>query len=109
VRELISIVSFAVAVIGALAVILLKEREKQTTASIVGGVFLISFFINVNRQSLVFLQIACGVAFALSVLSGLVAIFSREESNQTAAIVTGILSLGTSLLILFMYLEFSPS
>jgi uncharacterized membrane protein HdeD (DUF308 family) len=109
VRELIAIISFAMAVIGALATIFIRERDKQTTASIVAVAFLISFFINVSREALVFLKITCIAAFALSVLSGLVSIFSREESNRTAAIVTGIISLGTSLLILFLYIEFRPS
>ena len=105
-RELIAIVSFVMAVIGALAILFIKERDKQTTASIVATAFLISFFINVSGQSLAFLQITCIIAFAISVLSGLVAIFGSEESIRTGAIVTGIVSLGTSLLILFGYLEF---
>jgi len=107
VRELISIASFIMAVIGALATIFIKERDKQTMASIVGIAFLISFFINVNKEARLFLQIACIVTFCISMLSGIVAIFSGEESKRTGAIATGIVSLGTSLLILFLYLELS--
>jgi hypothetical protein len=107
VRELISAASFIMAVIGALATVFIKERDKQTMASIVGIAFLISFFINVSKDARLFLQTACIVAFCLSMLSGIVAIFSGEESKRTGAIVTGIVSLGASLLILFLYLEFS--
>ena len=107
VRELISIASFIMAVIGALATIFIKERDKQTMASIVGIAFLISFFINVSKEARLFLQIACIVTFCISMVSGIVSIFSGEESKRTGAIVTGIVSLGTSLLILFLYLELS--
>lgn len=106
--ELISIVSFIMAVIGALATIFLNNRDKQTMASVVGVAFLVSFFINVNKESQFLLQAACIVAFILSVIAGTVAIFSNEESKRTGAIVTGIVSLGTSLLILFLYLKFQP-
>jgi hypothetical protein len=95
------------AVIGALATIFIKEKDKQTMASIVGIAFLLSFFINVNKEARLFLQIACIVTFSISMLSGIVSIFSGEESKRTGAIVTGIVSLGTSLLILFLYLELS--
>lgn len=105
-RELIAIVSFAVAVIGALAILFIKEKDKQTTASIVSVLFLISFFITVGNNAVLPLQITCVVSFALSVLSGMVAIFSGEEGNRTGAIVTGIVSLGTSLLILSLYRPF---
>ena len=44
------------------------------------------------------------VAFAIAVTGGIVTIYSNEENIRTAAIVTGIVSLGTSLLILFVYL-----
>jgi hypothetical protein len=108
VGELIAIVSFIMAVIGALAAIFMKNRDKQTMASVVGVAFLISFFINVNKESLLLLQAACVVAFILSVVGGTVAIFSNEESKRTGAIVTGVVSLGTSLLILFSYLKFQP-
>ena len=106
--ELISIVSFIMAVIGALAAIFMKNRDKQTMASVVGVAFLISFFINVNKESLLLLQAACIVTFILSVVGGTVAIFSNEESKRTGAIVTGVVSLGTSLFILFLYLGFQP-
>jgi peptidoglycan/LPS O-acetylase OafA/YrhL len=108
VGELISIVSFIMAVIGALAAIFMKNRDKQTMASVVGVAFLISFFINVNKESLLLLQAACIVTFILSVVGGTVAIFSNEESKRTGAIVTGVVSLGTSLFILFLYLGFQP-
>jgi uncharacterized membrane protein len=107
VQELISIVSFIMAVIGALASMFIKERDKQTMASIVGVAFLISFFINVRKDHDLFLKIACAIAFAISVLGGIVAIFSNEESKRSGAIVAGLVSLGTSLLILFLYLEFN--
>jgi drug/metabolite transporter (DMT)-like permease len=106
VRELISIVSFVMAVIGGLAVMFVKDRDKQTTSSIVAGVFLISFFINVGKETKLVLQIACMVAFAMAVLGGIVTIFSDEEHRRTGAVVTGIVALGTSLVILFTYLEF---
>lgn len=108
VRELISIVSFIMAVIGGLATMFHKERDKQTMGAIVAGAFLISFFINVKKDPVLILQIACMVAFAMAVTGGVVTIFSNEGNRRSGAIGTGIVSLGTSLLILFMYLEFSP-
>ncbi|MBW1783224.1 MAG: hypothetical protein JRL30_21090 [Deltaproteobacteria bacterium] len=107
-RELISIVSFIMAVIGGLATMFHKEKDKQTMGAIVAGVFLISFFINVKRDGILILQIACMVAFAMAVTGGVVTIFSNEGNRRSAAIGTGIVSLGTTLLILFMYLEFGP-
>ena len=107
-RELISIVSFVMAVIGGLATMLHKERDKQTTGTIVAGAFLISFFINVKQEQILVLQVACMVAFAMAVTGGIVTIFSGDENKRSGAIGTGIVSLGTTLLILFMYLEFSP-
>ena len=104
-RELISIVSFVMAVIGGLAVMFVKDRDKQTTSSIVAGLFLISFFINAGRETKVVLQIACMTAFAMAVLGGVVTILSDQEHRRTGAIVTGIVALGTSLLILFTYLK----
>jgi peptidoglycan/LPS O-acetylase OafA/YrhL len=106
--ELISIVSFIMAVIGALATIFMRNRDKQTMASVVAVAFLISFFINVHKESQLLLQAACIVTFILSVIGGTVAIFSNEESKRTGAIVTGVVSLGTSILILFLYLGFQP-
>jgi len=108
VGELISIVSFVMAVVGALATIFLNNRDKQTMASVVAVAFLLSFFINVSKDSTLILQAACIIAFIISVIGGTVAIFSSEESKRTGAIVTGVVSLGTSLLILFSYLKFSP-
>lgn len=107
-RELISIVSFVMAVVGGLATMFHKERDKQTMGAIVAGAFLISFFINVKQESILVLQIACMVAFAMAVTAGVVTIFSNEENRRSGAISTGIVSLGTTLLILFMYLEFRP-
>lgn len=106
-QELISIVSFIMAVIGALASMFINERDKQTMAYIVGFAFLISFFINVRKDHELFLRIACAIAFAISVLGGIIAIFSSADSKRNGAIVTSTISLGTSLLILFLYLEFS--
>ena len=107
-RELIAMVSFVMAVIGGLATMFHKKREKQTMGSIVAGAFLISFFINVKQEPLLVLQIACMVAFAMAVTGGIVTIFTNDENRRSGAIGTGIVSLGTTLLILFMYLEFSP-
>ena len=107
VQELISIVSFIMALLGALASMFMKERDKQTMAAIVGVAFLISFFINVRKDQDLFLKAACAMAFAVSVLGGTVAIFGSEQGMRTGAIVAGLVSLGTSLLILFLYLEFS--
>jgi len=106
VREFISIVSFIMAVIGGLATMFHKDRDKQTMGAIVAGAFLISFFINVKQEAVLVLQIACMVAFAMAVTGGVVTIFSNENNRRTGAMGTGIVSLGTSLLILFMYLEF---
>jgi peptidoglycan/LPS O-acetylase OafA/YrhL len=104
VRGFISILSFAMAVFGALSAIFIPEKDKQTIASIVGVAFLISFLINLDRGAGLFLHIAGIIAFILAVLSGLVAIFSNNENQRTSAAVTGIVSLGISLLILFVYI-----
>ena len=108
VSEVISIVSFVMAVIGALAAVFINNRDKQTMAAVVGVAFLVSFFINVSKTSQLILQAACIIAFIISVIGGTVAIFSNEESKRSGAIVTGVVSLGTSLLILFSYLGFHP-
>jgi hypothetical protein len=108
VRELIAIVSFVMAVIGGLATMFHKDRDKQTMGSIVAGAFLISFFINVSQEAKLVLQVACMVAFAMAVTGGVVTIFSNEKNRRTGAMGTGIVALGTTLLILFMYLEFRP-
>ena len=100
-RELISVVSFAMAVIGGLATMFCKDRDKQTMGSIVAGAFLISFFINVNQESPLVLQVACMIAFGMAVTGGVVTIFSNENNRRTVAMGTGIVSLGTSLLIFF--------
>ena len=107
-RELIAIVSFVMAVTGGLATMFHKKREKQTMGSIVAGAFLISFFINVKQEPILVLQVACMVAFAMAVTGGIVTIFSGDENRRSGAIGTGIVALGTTLLILFMYLEFRP-
>ena len=46
------------------------------------------------------------VAFGLALLSGAVSIFGKEEYRRWGAIITGIVSLGVSLLILFIFIEF---
>ncbi len=107
-RELISVVSFVMAVIGGLATIFHKERDKQTMGAIVAGAFLISFFINIKQDAVLILQIACMVSFAMAVTGGVVTIFSNEGNRRSGAIGTGVVSLGVTLLILFMYLEFRP-
>jgi|GEM_PF-1533882 len=106
--EWISILSFIMAVIGALAAIFIDNRDKQTMASIVGFVFLLSFFITVSKESTWILQSACIVAVALSLTGGTMAIFSNKENMRTGAMVTGVISLGITLLILFSYLGFDP-
>ena len=103
-RELIAIVSFIMSVIGGLTTMFNKHKDKQAMASIVAIAFLVSFFINVSKEAKLVLQLACMVAFAMAVTGGIVTIYSNEENIRTAAIVTGIVSLGTSLLILFVYL-----
>ena len=107
-RELIAVISFVMAVIGGLATMFHKKRDKQTMGSIVAGAFLISFFINVKEEPILVLQVACMVAFAMAVTGGIVTIFSSDENRRSGAIGAGIVSLGTTLLILFMYLEFRP-
>gem|GEM_PF-5209476 len=47
------------AVIGGLANMLHRERDKQTMVAIVAGAFLISFLINVRQEPIIALQIAC--------------------------------------------------
>jgi uncharacterized membrane protein len=104
--ELIAIVSFVMSVVGAMAAVFSSNRDKQTMASIVAAVFLISFFVNVNEEPRIVLQTACVVAFAVSITGATVAIFSNEESRRSSAIFAGVVSLGTCLLILFFYLGF---
>ena len=107
-RELIAIVSFVMAVVGGLANMLHRERDKQTMGAIVAGIFLISFFINVRQEPILVLQIACLTAFAMAVAGGIVTLFVNDENRRSGAIGTGSVALATTLLILFMYLEFKP-
>ena len=106
-RDLIAIASFIVAVIGGLSVIFNKNRDKPTMASIVGIVFLISFFVIVPENAKLIYQVSCLVTFAMAVLGGIVAMYSNEKARRDGAMITGIVSLGTSLFILFTFLEFS--
>jgi uncharacterized membrane protein len=106
VRNLISVVSFIMAVIGALAVMLTGNRDRQTMGAIVGAAFLVSFLINVSREARLLLQGACLVAFAVAILGGIMTLFTNQEDKRTGGIITGIIALGTSLFILFYYVEF---
>ena len=105
-RNLISVVSFIMAVIGGMAAMFSPHRERQTMATIVAIAFLISFFINVDKEARLILQGACLIAFAMAVLGGGVGIFTSHDEKRTGGIVTGIVALCTSLLILFLYLDF---
>jgi peptidoglycan/LPS O-acetylase OafA/YrhL len=105
VRNLIAVVSFIMAVIGGLAAMLSAHRDRQTMATIVAAAFLISFFINVSKEAKLVLQGACLISFAMAVLGGGVAIFTNQNEKRTGGIITGIVALGTSLAILFLYLE----
>jgi uncharacterized membrane protein len=104
-RNLISVVSFIMAVIGGMAAMFSAHRDRQTMAMIVAIAFLISFFINVDKGARLILQAACLIAFATAVLGGGVAIFTSQDEKRTGGIVTGIVALGTSLAILFLYLD----
>jgi len=92
------------AVIGGLATIFYNDRKIQAMSSIVALVFLLSFFINVDKEAKMLHQIAGAVAFAMSVLGGVICIFTKKEKNREGALITSIVSLGTSLLILFLYI-----
>jgi len=105
-RNLFSVVSFIMAVIGGMAAMFSAHRDRQTMATIVAIAFLISFFINVNKEARLILQGACLIAFATAVLGGGVAIFASQDEKRTGGIVTGMVALGTSLVILFLYLDF---
>jgi len=96
------------AVIGGLANMVHRERDKQTMGAIVAGAFLISFLINVRQEPIIVLQIARMVAFDMAVTRGIVTIFSGDENRRSEAMGTGIASLGTTLLIRFTYLDFNP-
>ena len=105
-RNLISIISFFMAVFGSLAVMFIRDREKQKMASMVALVFLLAFFINIGGTQNLFLKIACLIAFAISILGGIVTIFSNVEHTRIGAMVVGVVALGVSLLILFTSIEF---
>jgi hypothetical protein len=94
------------AVFGSLAVMFIRDREKQKMASMVALVFLLAFFINVGGTQNLFLKIACLMAFAISILGGIVTIFSNVEYTRIGAMIVGVVALGVSLLILFTYIEF---
>ena len=103
-RDFIAVASFIMAVLGGLAAMFNKHQDKQTFGSIVGIVFLIAFFLLVRKDAKIILQAACLIAFAMAVAGGVVTIFSNRENTRIEAIVTGIVSLGTSLFIFFTYL-----
>ena len=54
------------------------------------------------------LRIACMVAFAMAITGGMATLFLDDEGRRGSAIGTGIVSLLTMFLILFMYLDYSP-
>jgi hypothetical protein len=103
-RDFLAIVSFIMAVLGGLSAMFNRHRDKQTMGSIVGIVFLIAFFLLVDKDAKVIFQAACLISFALAVTGGIVTIRSNQQDTRVAATITGIVSLGTSLLILFTYL-----
>ena len=82
-RNLISVVSFIMAVIGGMAAMFSAHRDRQTMATIVAISFLISFFINVDNEARLILQGACLIAFATAVLGGGVAIFTSHDEKKT--------------------------
>ena len=94
------------AVFGSLAVMFIRDREKQKMASMVALIFLLAFFINIGGTRTLFLKIACLISFAISILGGIVTIFSDVEYTRIGAMIVGVVALGVSLLILFVYLEF---
>jgi len=69
-RNLFSVVSFIMAVIGGMAAMFSAHRDRQTMATIVAIAFLISFFINVDKEARLILRGACLIAFATAVLGG---------------------------------------
>jgi peptidoglycan/LPS O-acetylase OafA/YrhL len=103
-REFIAFASFAMAVLAGLAAMFLSQKDRQTMASIVAGVFLISFFLNAASQDQWMSRAACLAAFAVAVCGGVTAIFGKNEARRTPAIVVGSVALGTSLLILVLHL-----
>ena len=94
------------AVFGSLAAMFIRDREKQKMASMVALVFLLAFFINIGGTQDLFLKIACLIAFALSILGGIVTIFSNTEYTRIGAMIVGVVALGVSLLLLFVYVDF---
>ena len=94
------------AVFGSLAVMFIRDREKQKMASMVALVFLLAFLINIGGTQNLFLKIACLIAFALSILGGIVTIFSNTEYTRIGAMIVGVVALGVSLLLLFVYVDF---
>jgi hypothetical protein len=94
------------AVFGSLAVMFIRDREKQKMASMVALVFLLAFFVNIGGTQNLFLKIACLIAFAISILGGIITIFSNVEYTRIGAMVVGVVALGVSLLILFTCIEF---
>ena len=104
-RNLIAIISFFMAVFGSLAVMFIRDREKQKMASMVALVFLLAFFINLGGTNNLFLKIACLIAFAISILGGIVTIFSNVEFTRIGAMIVGVVALGVCLMILFVYIE----
>jgi len=104
-QEIISVISLAMAAVGALATVAVEQKDKQNMASIVGLAFLLSFFINVERESGLILPIACIVFFGISVAGGIIAIFSNVEARRISSVITGIVCLCTSLIILFGYMD----
>jgi uncharacterized membrane protein len=106
VRNLISVVSFIMAVIGGMAAVFSAHRDRQTIAMAVAIAFLISFFINLEKGARLILQGACLIALAVAVLGGGVAIFTSQDEKRDGSIVAGIVALGTSLVILFVHPDF---
>jgi uncharacterized membrane protein len=104
VQNSIAIISFIMAVIGGLATMFYNDRKIQAMSSIIALVFLLSFFINVDRAAEIVLQIACAVAFAMAVLGGVICIMAKKEIQREGALITSIVCLGASLLILFLYI-----
>ena len=105
-RNLIAIISFFMAVFGSLAVMFIRDRDKQKMVSMVALVFLLAFFVNIGGTQNLFLKFACLIAFAISILGGVVTVFSNVEYTRIGAMIVGVVALGVSLLILFAYIEF---
>jgi len=101
-----AIISFFMSVFGGLAVMFIRDRDKQKMASMVALVFLLAFFVNIGGTQNLFLKFACLIAFAISILGGVVTVFSNVEYTRIGAMIVGVVALGVSLLILFAYIEF---